>query len=126
MRVALLVGFSGAIGAILRVSIGEVEFGFGDFPAATFAVNMVGTFFLCFLSAGFIQRLWVNHELQTALTTGFLGSFTTFSAFSMETVSLFQNGAILTALLYVLSSIFGGILFGNIGMNLGRKAGREE
>ncbi|WHT49789.1 CrcB family protein [Sporosarcina thermotolerans] len=115
----------GAIGAVSRVSIGEISFGFGNFPFATFTVNMVGTFFLCFLSAGFIQRLRLNHDLQTALTTGFLGSFTTFSAFSMETVNLFQNDAILIALMYIASSIVGGFLFGSIGMKLARKAGRE-
>lgn len=125
MRTVFFVGFAGAIGAVLRVCIGQFTNGFWDFPIATFTVNMIGTFLLCFLSTGFIQRLKLDHDLQTAVTTGFLGSFTTFSAFSMETVNLIQNDAVLMGLFYIVSSILGGFLFGMIGMKIGRKEGRE-
>ncbi|GEN83893.1 chromosome condensation protein CcrB [Sporosarcina luteola] len=124
MKKAFFVGIAGALGAICRVGIGELIGVSSDFPFATFAVNMAGTFLLCFLSAGVIQRITANEELRTAITTGFLGSFTTFSAFSMETVSLFQNSHLLFALLYIAGSILGGLMFGIAGMRAGWKVVR--
>ncbi len=108
MKQALFVGIAGAIGAIFRVGIGEM---FNGSPIATMTVNLLGTFILCLLSAGIIRQLTTDKQLQTAITTGFLGSFTTFSAFSLETVGLFQTGQVLLGSLYVFVSIFGWSCF---------------
>lgn len=121
MRTALFVGIAGAIGAICRVVIGELLSGLTKFPLATLSVNLLGTLLLCLLSAGVIQRLTMKKELQTAITTGFLGSFTTFSAISIETVNLIQNGQHAIAMLYVLSSVIGGLAVGTLGLKLGQK-----
>lgn len=118
MKQALYVGMAGAFGAICRIGIGELLDGS---PIATLTVNLLGTFILCLLSAGVIQRLTSDQQLQTAITTGFLGSFTTFSAFSMETVSLIQNGKMMLAGLYVIVSVLGGLIIGTLGFSFGRK-----
>ena len=118
MKQALFVGLAGALGAICRIGIGEMLDGS---PIATLTVNLLGTFILCLLSAGVIQRLTTDKQLQTAITTGFLGSFTTFSAFSLETVVFLQNGQVLLGSLYVVVSIFGGLVLGMLGFRVGRK-----
>lgn len=121
MKQALLVGFAGAIGAISRVGIGKLFAGASDFPMATLTANLLGTFILCFLSAGVIQRVTADQQLQSAVTTGFLGSFTTFSAFSMETVSLIQNGQMMHAALYFTVSVVGGLTVGLYGFRIGSR-----
>lgn len=121
MKQAIFVGFAGALGAICRVWTGELFHGISDFPLATLTVNLLGTFILCLLSAGVIERLLADQKLRTAVTTGFLGSFTTFSAFSMETVSLLQDDQVMLALLYIAASIIGGLVIGLFGMKIGRR-----
>lgn len=120
MRQVLMIGIAGALGALARVAIGKLVAS-EEFPIATFAVNIVGTFLLCYLVTGAFRRLSVSKESETAVTTGFLGSFTTFSALSMETVLLIESGNYFTALLYVGSSIVGGLVVGMFGFHLGRK-----
>ncbi|WP_252503877.1 fluoride efflux transporter CrcB [Sporosarcina sp. Marseille-Q4943] len=121
MKQALLVGIAGAVGAICRVGIGRFFTGSSDFPLATLTANLLGTFILCLLSAGVIQRVTADQQLQTAITTGFLGSFTTFSAFSMETVSLIQNGQVMHAALYFIVSVVGGLAVGLYGFRIGNR-----
>lgn len=121
MKQALYVGVAGALGAICRVGMGRLLEGSSDFPMGTLIVNLLGTFILCLLSAGVIQRLNSDRNLQTAITTGFLGSFTTFSAFSMETVGLLQNNQAMLAILYIASSVIGGLVIGLFGMKIGRR-----
>lgn len=117
MRKVLLIGFAGAVGAILRTMIGLVI----QAPLATLAVNLIGTFLLCFLVAGMMHKLSSDKSIQDAVTTGFLGAFTTFSALSMETVLLFQEGKFLLGVLYVSVSLVGGIATGLLGFHVGGK-----
>lgn len=121
MKQALFVGFAGAFGAICRIGIGRLLVGSSSFPIGTLAVNLLGTFILCLLSAGILHRLIADQRLQTAVTTGFLGSFTTFSAFSMETVDLLQNGQMMLAILYITVSFIGGLVIGMFGLRIGRR-----
>ncbi|WOV86365.1 CrcB family protein [Sporosarcina oncorhynchi] len=122
MKTELLVGLAGATGAICRIAISELFTGVLTFPIATLAVNLCGTLLLCALSAGAIRKVSSNVGVQTAIMTGFLGSFTTFSAFSYETVTLFQQGAVWIAIFYSMASIFGGLAIGFMGMTIGRKS----
>lgn len=117
MRKILLIGAAGAVGAILRTMIGLVI----KTPFATLVVNLIGTFLLCFLVAGIIHKLSTDKSIQDAISTGFLGSFTTFSALSIETVLLFEDGHFLMGVLYVGISITGGILTGLLGFHFGGK-----
>lgn len=121
MKKVIWIGFAGAIGAIMRTVIGQFVTEKSGFPIATFSINIVGTFLLCYLVAGVLTNFKVNKDNQDALTTGFLGSFTTFSALSMETVKLAENGQFMLAVLYVGISIIGGLSAGTIGFYFGRK-----
>ena len=70
---------------------------------------------------GAFRTLSVHKDVQDIVTTGFLGSFTTFSALSVETVLLVENNQFILAGLYVLCSILGGLSAGALGFRLGRK-----
>lgn len=111
----LFVGLAGALGAITRYSIGLILYTHSIFPFATLIVNLVGCYLLPFLSSSVFHKSKFSPNVQTAITTGFLGSFTTFSAFSVETVKLLQQGEIIFAVLYVLISVVGGIVVSNLG-----------
>jgi CrcB protein len=103
--VAVAVG--GALGAVSRYSFGLValELIGNRFPWATLGVNVVGSF-LIGLAAVLIGDRIVDGELWRPLViVGFLGAFTTFSAFSLDTLLLLQQGNYNTALAYMLGSV---------------------
>jgi CrcB protein len=121
MLEVLYVGFGGFLGASFRFGIGRLMKIWLDhpFPWATLAVNIVGCICL-----GFMVGLFKNHAsfstLWLFLVIGFLGSFTTFSAFSFETVELLQQQELRLAMLniaanviFCLGAILSGILAGN-------------
>ena len=90
MKKLLWIGLAGAAGALARTAIGQLVGDETGFPIATFSVNIIGTFLLCSIIAGAFRKLNSHKQMQEAITTGFLGSFTTFSALSMETVVLWK------------------------------------
>ncbi len=91
----LFVAIGGAIGAVLRYIIGYYVDS-SQFPWATFAVNIIGTFLLAFLTFWYAG---ISAETKLFLFTGFFGAFTTMSTFSLETVSLFFDGRVGTAVM---------------------------
>jgi CrcB protein len=113
--VAVAVG--GALGAVSRYSFGLVAFALigNRFPWATLGVNVVGSF-LIGLAAVLIGERSVDGELwRPLIIVGFLGAFTTFSAFSLDTLLLLQQGNYNTALAYMLGSValcLGGTISG--------------
>jgi len=121
MKKVLWIGLAGAAGAVLRTSIGQVVVSGSGFPFATLVVNIVGTFILCFLVSGVLRKLTANQDLQDAVTTGFLGSFTTFSALSIETILLVESGQLQIAVAYIGASAIAGIMAGVLGFSIGRK-----
>ncbi|MBO0602991.1 CrcB family protein [Sporosarcina sp. E16_3] len=121
MKKVLWMGLAGAAGATIRVLIGQAVPNVSGFPISTLAVNVIGTFLLCFIIAGAFRTLSAHKDVQDIVTTGFLGSFTTFSALSVETVLLVENNQFILAGLYVLCSILGGLSAGGLGFRLGRK-----
>jgi fluoride exporter len=103
--VAVAVG--GALGAVSRYSFGLVALALigNRFPWATLGVNVVGSF-LIGLAAVLIGDRIVDGELwRPLIIVGFLGAFTTFSAFSLDTLLLLQQGNYNTALAYMLGSV---------------------
>ncbi|HET7658143.1 MAG TPA: fluoride efflux transporter CrcB [Bacillales bacterium] len=118
----LLVGAAGMIGAFLRFYVGKVtgDWGGGTFPYGTFIVNMIGSFAL----GWFIQLFGSSQKLKphfvTAIGTGLIGSFTTFSTFSVETVKLVNDGLFMVAFLYVAASLIGGLLLSSFGFQIGK------
>lgn len=78
------------------------------FPWATFTINITGSFFAGLFFVLCAERSWISPELRTGLIVGFLGGFTTFSAFSLQTTKLWESGAVTAAALYFsLSPILG-------------------
>lgn len=71
-----------------------------DFPYATLSINLMGSFLMGFLFIETVERLAMAPTLRTGVLTGFLGGYTTFSTFQMESLLLFEQGAALKAFLY--------------------------
>lgn len=117
MKRLLLIGIAGALGAASRMIISESMQGS---IAATFLVNMAGTFLLCFAAQYARAAKRISELAVTVITTGFLGAFTTFSAVSLETVQLIGSGRLSAAALYVAASIAGGLLMAALGIAAGR------
>src|SRR5688500_14035690 len=102
-----LVALGGALGAACRhlVNLGALRFFGPGFPVGTLTVNVLGGFLMGFLAGFLALRSETGGQgLRLFLATGILGGFTTFSAFSLETVQLWQRGALGGALVYVLAS----------------------
>lgn len=118
------VGTAGAAGAILRYWIGFSLFTNSSFPFPTLCVNLIGSFLLAWLSTNVFQRLSLSPVMRTAIGTGFIGSFTTFSAVSVETVTMFQSGKLILPAIYVFISMTGGLLMSRIGFRVSKEARR--
>lgn len=121
----LQVAIAGAIGAVARFLFGTGILALthggklaGGFPLPILTVNIIGSF----LMGSFV--VYAGHRdlmhLQPLVMTGFLGGFTTFSAFSLEAVTLMERGAMGQAGLYVGLSVGGSILGLMLGLALMR------
>lgn len=114
----LLIAVAGALGAIARYGLaGWVEARTGGSIWGTLVVNVLGSFLLGFLFRT-LHAMAATPELRLALTVGFLGSFTTFSAFSFEIVALVQTGEWGRAILYATWSVLLGVLAAAAGVAL--------
>jgi len=112
MKLLLLAATGGAIGAAGRYGVGVLAtrfFGIG-FPWGTLIVNVVGSFLMGALIAALVLRSGTSNEMRTFLATGVLGGFTTFSAFSLDAVSLYERGEITLSLTYIVTSVVASIL----------------
>ncbi|OMF59852.1 chromosome condensation protein CrcB [Paenibacillus sp. FSL R5-0490] len=117
--VYILVGAAGFLGAALRYSIGVFLFQENAvFPFATLTVNLLGSFLLAWLTTGLMVRFSLSAHIKTALGTGFVGSFTTFSTLSVETAALFLDGKTALAVLYIAASIIGGLWMSRLGFRV--------
>ncbi|MGV8989099.1 MAG: fluoride efflux transporter CrcB [Cypionkella sp.] len=99
------VALGGAFGAMLRylTNVGVMRLiGFG-FPYGTMIVNIVGSFLMGFLVVFLAHK--DATRLAPLLMTGFLGGFTTFSAFSLDTLTLWERGDLILALTYIAGSV---------------------
>jgi CrcB protein len=110
--VYLAIGLAGALGAVLRYWLGEAVSGWwtNSFPIATLVINYLGCIALGWFTGRVSKLPSFPPWLRTGIATGLIGSFTTFSTFSVETLNLLQNGQWMLALLYVLLSLWGGLV----------------
>ena len=119
----VLVALGGAIGAGCRhlVNLGMLRLFGPTFPVGTLTVNVVGGL-LMGLAAGYFALIYSGggQHLRLFLTTGLLGGFTTFSAFSLDALLLWERGDILPALAYVLISVLLSIVALAVGLYLMR------
>ncbi len=116
MKTILAIGIGGFFGAVSRYSISLLITNTGSFPIATLSINLVGCFCLAWLFTTFANRT----PLVLGIGTGFLGAFTTFSTFSVETLLLLENNEWVKAISYSLMSVMGGLFCAMIGTWLAR------
>lgn len=102
----LLIAIGGGIGSVLRYLIGGIAQRAGGigFPVGTLVVNITGSFLIGALSQHFMNTQ-THPLLRAALITGLCGGYTTFSAFSLETVGLVEGGEVGRAAAYVVLSV---------------------
>ncbi|MET0014455.1 MAG: fluoride efflux transporter CrcB [Sedimenticola sp.] len=119
----LAIAAGGAAGALMRfwVSNGIYAMLGRGFPYGTLAVNVFGSLLMGFLYVMFIERMTVTPELRGALLVGFLGAFTTFSTFSIETLNLIEQADYMKAGLNMLISVVACVLAAWLGLVIGRE-----
>src|SRR5262245_51612802 len=122
MKELLLVAAGGAVGSVLRYKIsGLVLHHTTDwrFPAGTFVVNIAGCLAVGILAGLAAHADFFSPSMRLLLITGFLGGFTTFSAFGFETIYLLKRGDVTFAMANVVLSVAAGLLAVWLGMALG-------
>jgi len=119
----LLVMVGGALGSAARFFVGRATLsGFGpNFPYGTLTVNLVGGFAMGVL-AGLLARHNAGETWRLLLGVGVLGGFTTFSAFSLDLVTMLERGSLGVALGYALVSVIGSVIALFAGLTLVRVA----
>ncbi|HET7499630.1 MAG TPA: CrcB family protein [Kofleriaceae bacterium] len=118
-RVLIIFGAGGA-GCCARYLI-ALAVGRRGFPFATLIVNLVGSLLIAFILELATARKDIPTNLQLALTTGFMGGFTTYSSFNFETTRLVLDGHTARGLLNVGATLVGGIAAGLLGLWLARR-----
>jgi CrcB protein len=115
------IGVGGALGATARYLIERaIPAASGDFPWATFLINVSGSLAIGLFLVIAIERLHPHRYLRPFVATGFIGSFTTFSTFAIETDLLVKDGHVVTAALYTATTLIVGILCAWVGIVMGR------
>ncbi|MBE9568735.1 MAG: fluoride efflux transporter CrcB [Proteobacteria bacterium] len=107
IKTLVLIAVGGAFGATLRfLSQATVYELFGrSFPFGTLFVNVVGSFLMGLMSIFLVEKFNLSAEWHLAILVGVLGSFTTFSTFSIETLVLFEQGDLIKAMSNILLSV---------------------
>ena len=121
----LIVFLGAGIGGALRHGANVAAarlFGYG-FPLGTFIVNVSGSFAMGLLAGYFAYRTGISQHMKLFLTTGVLGGFTTFSAFSLDTALLVERHAYGQAAAYVLGSVLLSLIGVFAGLMLFRTSG---
>jgi CrcB protein len=118
MKNVLSVGMGGVLGTLARYYIYMPLNSHFFFPWGTMTVNIMGSFFLAFFLTLALRHFYHRSLLVLSISTGFTGSFTTFSSVSVEMVRMMQIHPVI-ALLYVMTSFSGGLILAYIGRLLG-------
>jgi fluoride exporter len=119
----IIVGIGGALGSVLRFWVGSYVGGrLGSrFPYGTFVINVTGSFLIGMILTIMAEKTQWSANWRYLIPIGFIGGYTTFSAFEYETFRLFQDGQMLSALLNVTLSV----VVGFVGVWAGAVAGRS-
>lgn len=122
----LLIAVGAALGANARYLVGTwagARFG-ADFPYGTLLVNVAGSLALGFFSALVSGRLRLSPDARLLLAVGFLGSYTTFSSYTVESMTLLRQGAVWLGLMNILGNNVLGLICALLGAYLGQMAAR--
>lgn len=125
--IVFALGCGGVVGAVARfaVSLG-LPTSANEFPWSTFLINMSGSAILGFLFILLIEQFPRGRLVRPLVGSGVIGAYTTFSTFEVDTVLLFRAHDIGTGVLYLLSSLFAGLLATWMGMNVARLVIKAE
>lgn len=107
MKLYLLIALAGGLGAMARYVVTSLMMhvtGRG-FPWGTFSVNVIGSALMGFLGVWLLARWQLPMEYRVAVLTGFLGAFTTMSAFSVDTLALLQRDQWASAIAYAVGTV---------------------
>lgn len=119
----LMIAIGGALGSMARyAAVGYITPLLNyRFPVGTFAVNIVGSFLIGVCYVLLVEKTLLAGEWRLFFITGILGGFTTFSAFSLEILQMWQEGHVATSIFYAVSSVAIGLLCAYLGMQLTQK-----
>lgn len=118
----LLIAIGAALGANARYLVGiwaGSRFGAG-FPYGTLLVNVTGSLLLGFLVTAATGRLNLSPDMRLLLAVGFFGSYTTFSSYAVESLTLWQDGGFWLAARNILLNNIVGLIFALLGVYLAR------
>ena len=117
MNIVLLIALGGGLGAVLRFAAvqGVVRMFSVRSPVGIMFVNLLGSFVMGVAAVWLLERVG-SAKATPFLMVGFLGGFTTFSAFSLDAISLWEQGRQTFALAYVTGSVFGAIFASMAGV----------
>lgn len=102
----LAIALGGALGALMRYWVsGVLNNAEHRMPWGTLACNVVGSFLMGVCFVLILEKSRLDPEMRPLLMVGFMGAFTTFSTFSMETVAMLQEGHVMSAAIYILLSV---------------------
>lgn len=123
MKTLLFIALGGAFGAVMRygASLGVYAVLGRGFPWGTLFVNVTGSLLMGLLSILMLERYNIGPEWRAAVLVGVLGSFTTFSTFSIETLNLLEQGDMLRAAGNILFSVTVCLVAVWFGVALGRQ-----
>lgn len=124
----LAIALGGSAGAVMRFLVANGIYAWlgRNFPHGTLFVNVTGSFLMGFLTALMLQRFALAVEYRAAILVGFLGAYTTFSTFALETLNLFEEGSLLKAGLNIFLSVVLCLVAVWYGMVLGRLMFAED
>jgi fluoride exporter len=121
MRTLFGVAVAGALGALARYGLGDVlSRRFPGFPWATLLINVTGSFLLGAVFVILTERTSASPAFRSTVMIGLIGSYTTFSTFSLETVRLLQEGSAAAAGMNVLGNLGIGLSALWLGMTVGK------
>ena len=117
----LAVAIGGALGALSRFGMGQwlADSGYTHLHPATFLVNVIGSLLIGILFVG-AERFTLSEPARLGMSVGFLGAFTTFSAFSLQLLTDIQEGEVLRAVSYAAATVFLCLISCLVGVELAR------
>lgn len=120
MMYSLAVALGGAFGAVSRYWMVSVvsQFTGARVHWGTFAVNVIGSFMIGAMYVVISEKLLLSEQWRALLVVGYLGAFTTFSTFSLDTLLLIQEGMLAQALFYMAGSVAICLLAAWAGMSV--------